>query len=266
MMPEPMPVATFTNSRSETSGHSLRCSPRAMMLTSLSTSTGASKWAPSLPATSASSQPGMMGGLMGRPELNSTGPGNPTPTLTSSRRPRPEAASISSPLLHTQASTVSGPRSMGSLSSESAMMFEARSVRAMRACVAPRSTARTTRLSGEKAKTAGGLPPVEWASPTVTMRPAVMSMSMRVATVERAWPVTDASSARVRGAPSLSIWKSSPGPVWRDAGFGSCSTTMGVSLLGSAVGGSRLRHVTARFVDGDCDASAWWRISIVQQA
>ena len=144
---------------------------------------------------------------------------------------------------------------MGSLSSESAMMFEARSVRAILAWVAPRSTARTTLLSGEKAKTAGGLPPVEWASPTVTMRPADMSMSMRVATVERAWPVTDASSARVRGAPSRSIWKSSPGPGWRDADFGSCSMTMRVFSLGSVVGGNRLRHVTALPVFGDCDAS-----------
>ena len=40
MIPAPMPVATFTNSRWSTSGHCDVCSPRAMTLTSLSTSTG----------------------------------------------------------------------------------------------------------------------------------------------------------------------------------------------------------------------------------
>ena len=40
MMPEPMPVATLTKTRSSTSARCSRRSPRAMMLTSLSTSTG----------------------------------------------------------------------------------------------------------------------------------------------------------------------------------------------------------------------------------
>ena len=43
MTPEPMPVATFTNMRWSTSGQASSRSPSAMMLTSLSTSTGTSK-------------------------------------------------------------------------------------------------------------------------------------------------------------------------------------------------------------------------------
>ena len=52
MTPAPMPVATFTNIRSSTPGQASSRSPSAMMLTSLSTSTGTPKCSPSTPATS----------------------------------------------------------------------------------------------------------------------------------------------------------------------------------------------------------------------
>ena len=79
MMPEPMPVATLTSTRSSTSVRCTCCSPSAMMLTSLSTSTGTaySRWR--RPGTSYLSQPGMIGGLIGRPVACSTGPGRPMP-------------------------------------------------------------------------------------------------------------------------------------------------------------------------------------------
>ena len=40
-IPQPIPVPTFTSSRWEVSRQWTQCSPRAMMFTSLSTSTGA---------------------------------------------------------------------------------------------------------------------------------------------------------------------------------------------------------------------------------
>ena len=43
MIPQPMPVATLTNSRWSYARQAFQCSPSAMMFTSLSTSVGAPK-------------------------------------------------------------------------------------------------------------------------------------------------------------------------------------------------------------------------------
>ncbi len=207
-----MPVATLTRRRSVTSGHASRCSPRAMMLTSLSTSTGTSKYAPSIPGTSASSQPGMIGGLFGCPVAYSTGPGRPRPTPARSAVSRPAVASSLRPVSATPSRTGPGPSAMARGASSSASTVDARSVTARRACVAPRSTPSTTCEAGLKANVAGGRPPLEVASPAGAIRPVAMRASMRPVTVDRAWPVIVASSARVRGRPSRSSWNISPAP------------------------------------------------------
>ena len=89
MTPEPMPVATFTNMRCSTFGQATARSPRAMMFTSLSTSTGTSRCCCTQPGTSKRSQPGMIGGFTGRPVECSTGPGTPMPIAARSCRSRP---------------------------------------------------------------------------------------------------------------------------------------------------------------------------------
>ena len=199
MIPAPMPVATLTNSRWSTSGHSDVCSPRAMTLTSLSTSTGTRSLRDSSPGTSASSQPGMIGGLIGRPVECSTGPGRPTPTLTRSLSGRPAVLSSSRPSSTTRSSTGPGPSAIATGSWCSARTVPTRSVRARREWVAPRSTARMTRAAGLNANVAGGRPPVELASPAGVTNPEDSRRSTRAAIVERACPVRVARSERVRG-------------------------------------------------------------------
>ena len=104
-----MPVATLMNTRSSTSGRWACCSPSAMMLTSLSMSTGTSKARCTWAGTSNRSQPGMIGGLIARPVECSTGPGRPMPIAASSPTPRRWSASSSAITDSTQPSTCSGP-------------------------------------------------------------------------------------------------------------------------------------------------------------
>ena len=85
MMPEPMPVATLTKRKWSTGPGVLR-SPRAMMLTSLSTQDGTSDVLVTHPGTSKPSHPGMIGGLTGRPVLNCDGAGQPDADRRSGRR------------------------------------------------------------------------------------------------------------------------------------------------------------------------------------
>ena len=73
---------------------------------------------------------------------------------------------------------------IGSLTSASTV--PTRSVSARRACVAPRSTASTTRAAGLNANVAGGRPPVDVASPAGATNPEESSSSTRAAIVERA--------------------------------------------------------------------------------
>jgi hypothetical protein len=88
IIPDPMPVATLTKIMCSVSGHIAERSPRAMMFTSLSTSTGTGKACWTLPGTSNPSQPRMSGGFDGFPVLCSTGPGRPIPTATRSTASR----------------------------------------------------------------------------------------------------------------------------------------------------------------------------------
>ena len=57
----------------------MACSPSAITLTSLSTTTGQPSSARTKPGTSKPSHPGMIGGFVGRPVACSTGPGSPMP-------------------------------------------------------------------------------------------------------------------------------------------------------------------------------------------
>ncbi len=99
----------------------------------------------------------------------------------------------------------------------------ARSVIASVACDAPMSAASTRRALGLIANSDGGRPPVETVSAIGMMRPMRMSSSTRAAIVDRASPVDFASSARVRGTPSRSSWKSSLTPDTPASARWSCS-------------------------------------------
>ena len=141
-----------------------QCSPRAMMLTSLSTSTGrvvAARRTSS--GIEKPSQPGMIGGLTGCPVAKLDGPGHPDPDAphVPRRRGRPRASS-SAKRSSTQSSTGSGPAAM---SRSQRALGERRRRRgrstARREWVAPRSAASTTPASWLKARTVGGRPPVD---------------------------------------------------------------------------------------------------------
>ena len=224
MMPEPMLVATLTKSMSGTLRHEVRCSPNAMRLTSLSTSTGAPSRLRMMPGTSTLSQDGMRGGFTGRPVAYSIGPGRPMPTLARSSSERSAVAMSFLAVSVSSGNTTSGPSLIARGSSASARIEEARSVTATCAWLTPTSSARTILAFGRKAKVAGGRPPVELASPAWPIRPAAASKSSRAAIVDRACPVIAARSARVRGCPSRSSWNISPAPVGLGANFSSSST------------------------------------------
>ena len=144
----------------------------------------------SQPGTSKRSQPGMIGGLIGRPVQCSTGPGSAdadreqvvglAPELVeqlAGRRSIDPAEHGLGPLGDVDALAASRPR-----------MRPVRSLTAMRTWEAPTSTPSTTRPLAAIANCDDGRPPVETASPTGPTSPSCMSASMRRATVERARP------------------------------------------------------------------------------
>ena len=196
MMPLPMPVATLTNIRWSTSRNPMCCSPSAMTLTSLSTTTTrAERRLARTPGTSKPSQPGMIGGFVGRPVACSTGPGSPMPTPARSRESRAGAAHEPAAVVDDPAQHGSGPRAMSRSTSSVASTVAARSVTARRTWVAPTSAASTTRAAGLKANCAGGRPPVDVASPAAPTSELASRASTRWAIVERPSPV-DARRAR----------------------------------------------------------------------
>ncbi len=111
------------------------------------------------------SQPGMIGGLVGRPVANSTGPGTPMPTPATSSAVRPASLRMVDQIVHSRLSTSSGPSAISIGSVSSPITSAPRSVTARVAWVAPRSAASTTRECGSKANRVGGRPPDERASP-----------------------------------------------------------------------------------------------------
>ncbi len=127
-----MPVATLTKIRWSTSGHDSSRSPSAMMFTSLSTSTGASKVPWNQPGTSKRSQPGMIGGLMGRPRAVLDRAGQPDADREQVAGARPSWSSSSWAAPETQLSTASGPSATRMRSLLSAWMRPVRSLTAMR--------------------------------------------------------------------------------------------------------------------------------------
>src|SRR5690606_10165926 len=203
MMPAPMPVATFTNSRSRASGRTRDHSPQAMRFTSLSTWTGTgSSWAMRA-FTSSPNQPCMPMGFSARPLAESTGLGSPMPTAAMSLRARPTLSISSLPFEVTWAMPSSRPRSRSRCSRSTARTSTVCWLSATAAWVCPRSATSTRRAAASSRKLVEGRPPVRRASPEVTS-PREESSSSRDSTVLRAHPVASAMSARLRGRASRS--------------------------------------------------------------
>ena len=76
----------------------------------------------------------MIGGLVGRPVANSTGPGRPMPTATMSPRRRPARRTKARPRSTIHASTFSGPTATSRSMTSSVTTLAARSVTARRTC------------------------------------------------------------------------------------------------------------------------------------
>src|SRR4051794_15618144 len=96
-MPHPMPVPILTNRKSSTERAIPACfSPSAMMLTSLSTSTGQPSSEANASRTGKWFQPGMIGGETGVPSAKLTRPGTPAPAPA---RPPAGAAARSLPAI-----------------------------------------------------------------------------------------------------------------------------------------------------------------------
>ena len=191
----------------------MKCSPSAMTLTSLSTTTTAPSSARTKPGTSKPSQPGMIGGLVGRPVACSTGPGSPMPTPARSAGSRPVAAHEPAAVLDDPAQHGVGTEGDVEVDELAASTVAARSVTASRTWVAPTSAASTTRAAGLKANCVGGRPPVDVASPAGPTSALASRASTRWATVERPSPVTAASSLRVRGHAVAEVLQQGSGTV-----------------------------------------------------
>src|SRR3954447_1058030 len=201
-MPHPMPVPTLTKRKLST----LRavpecCSPSAMMLTSLSTMTGAPTAAARVSRTGNRFQPGMIGGITGAPSRWLTGPGTPTPTPWTSNAP-PSARSLSS---RSSAcwSTTFGPwrTSDGSLTCDRSRSSP--SVTATSMEVAPMSMP-TKRMCSARPTRWERRPPREAASPCPATRPSSTSRSSSTATLDFESSTASPSSARDRRPPSRS--------------------------------------------------------------
>ena len=216
MMPAPMPVATLTNTGGRRRGSIVACSPSAMMLTSLSTSTGTAeaggdvrRHVVAVPARH--DRRDWRGGRW------SARPARAARCRRRRGRPACAPASSSSSRRASMTRSSTGPGPLGDVELDGACSVStvpSRSVtadgRVGRAEVGRDDDARR---AGLKAKRAGGRPPVERASPPGPSSPAASSASTRAPTVDRARPVTWTSSARVRGRPSRMSWSSAPAPV-----------------------------------------------------
>ncbi len=168
----------------------------------------------------------MIGGEIGRPASNSTGPGTPMPIP----HRRPGRASVVRSSEATRASTRSrqrsGPASILAGSSWWPRMRPSSVVTATSMLVAPRSATRTYPPSDWKVSWRGGRPPVLGpTSPSLTS-PRSMSSPTRCATIARPRPVRATSSARELDRPRrissstvtrASIASSGTGP-WRPCG------------------------------------------------
>ena len=202
MMPAPMPVATLTKSRCSTSGQPSSCSPSAMRLTSLSTSTGRVDVVVRCSAgMSKPSQPGMIGGLH-RPaggELDRPGQADADAGEVLGR------AAGRGRAWSTRSSTDPVEHRLGPVGDVDRPRSTRRSRRPRRSVTATRGVGGAEvggehdpgmRVEGEPGRrpAAGGARPRRPARRS----PAASSSSTRAATVERASPVSSASSARVR--------------------------------------------------------------------
>ena len=144
----------------------------------------------------------MIGGEIGRPDSNSTGPGTPMPMPH--RRPGMSCVVRSNDpnRASTRSRQRSGPSSMRAGSSWWPRIRPSRLVTATSMLVAPRSATRTCPASAQKASWRGGRPPVLGpTSPSVTS-PRSMSSWTRRATIARPRPVRVTSSERERDRPS----------------------------------------------------------------
>ena len=153
----------------------------------------------------------MIGGLIGRPLLCSTGPGRPTPIASRSPGRGRAARAARARRWITQLSTASGPSATRMRSLLSAWMRPVRSLTAMRTWEAPTSTPSTTSPARRRSRTAttGGRRSRR-ASPTGPTRPSlherVDAQARRSSGRGRSSPT---SSVRVRGRPSRRIWNRS---------------------------------------------------------
>ena len=194
----------------------MACSPSAITLTSLSTTTTSPRLGGTKPGTSNPSQPGMIGGFVGRPVACSTGPGSPMPTPAMSRGRRPAAATSRRPCSTTQRQHVlrtegdvevdelvgqHGRRQVGDGQPDvggADVGGEHDARRRVEGELRRRATTRRRRLAGRRRR-------AQLAS----------SASTRWATVDRPSPVTAASSLRVRGTPSRRCCSRIAGTVHR---------------------------------------------------
>ncbi len=190
MMPAPMPVPTFTKTRSSTSGRWACRSPSAMMFTSLSIRTGTSNAAldvrrdvvpvPAGHDRRVDRPPrGVLDGA-GQADADRGEVGDRPRCRCRAARRSPARPSRGRPSGRSRRRGRRGPRRG---------RRRTRSARAARACVAPMSTPTTTRALGLKAISDGGRPPVETPSPIGITRPSRMSTSTRAVMVDRARPV-----------------------------------------------------------------------------
>ena len=150
------------------------------------------------PTTSKPSQPGMMGGAVGRPVSWSMGPGSDTPAAHTACS---SGAAMSRSCSAAFARVAVGPREMGQASIRRFTGVPARSVTA-RCRVEVCTPVTSTRPSScRKRQVSGARPPVEGPAPLGQTSPSSTAVLSSVETVLRPMPVARASCWRVRPAP-----------------------------------------------------------------
>ena len=150
------------------------------------------------PTTSKPSQPGMMGGAVGRPVSWSMGPGSDTPAAHTACS---SGAAMSRSCSAAFARVAVGPREMGQASIRRFTGVPARSVTA-RCRVEVCTPVTSTRPSScRKRQVSGARPPVEGPAPLGQTSPRSTAVLSSVETVLRPMPVARASCWRVRPAP-----------------------------------------------------------------
>ena len=172
--------------------------PRSMVLTSLLVTAGTPSASSMTATTSKPSQPGMIGGAVGRPDSWSMGPGRDAPAAHTGRSRGP---AMSRSRAAASARVGAGPRVIDHGRVRHSTGAPPRSVTASRRVEEWTPATRTRPSSCRKRQVAGARPPVDGPDPFGAISPRATAVLSREEMVLRPMPVIWASCWRVLARP-----------------------------------------------------------------